>query len=194
VSDEHKSEDEPLEVHDTSKDASVRATVELPRVILGSSDGARQAPKERVLPGLIDPRWTSYSAYIACILGAGISVNFAIDAGEWAVGPVIIGWTMLYIWEWIYSLAYQYRRTFMKYGALLMVVALTAVLAGVCLDRAPAQQVITGGELVARAHLARLEGAAALTILSGLFILAHAIVLGRGYRRIKRRDTTSDQS
>gem|GEM_PF-2084415 len=188
MSDEHKSEDEPsaprLGSTEASNDARVRATVELPRVVLGSSDASREAPRQRVLPGRIDARWMSYSAYIACFLAAGISVNFALDTGEWAVGPVLIGWAMLYFWEWIYSVAYHHRRPILKYSALLMLLALTGLLAGVCLDRAPAQQVITGGQLVQRAAVARLEGAAALTILSGLFIFAHVTVLGRGYRRI----------
>lgn len=153
-------------------------------MVLGSQQQAGRAPRQRVLPGRIDARWMSYPAYLACFLAAGISVNFALDTGEWAVGPVLIGWAMLYFWEWIYSVAYQYRRPFLKYSALLMLLALAGLLAGVCLDRAPAQPVIAGGQLVQRAALAHLEGAAALTLLSALFIFAHAAVLGRGYRRI----------
>lgn len=202
MSDEHKSDDKrgapddaPIEApKDASKDASVRATVELPRVVLGSDEGAHRAPRERVLPGRIDIRWLSYSAYIACILGAGLSVNFALDSREWAIVPISIGWAMLYVWEWIYGVAYQYRRPILKYSALFMVLALAAVLASVCLDRAPAQDVIAGGELIARARVVGLEGAAALTILSALLILAHGAVLGRGYRRIKQRDTTASES
>lgn len=206
MSDEHKSEDErnaparrsdldsnldaDLSLSAPSNDAPVRATVELPRVVLGSSEPGRQAPRERVLPGRVDPRWLIYPAYIACFLGAGLSVNFAIDSHEWAVGPVLVGWTMLYIWQWIYGVAYQYRRPILKYSSGLMILGLAALLAAVCLDRAPAQSVIASGQLVERARVVRLEGAAALTILSGLFIFAHLTVLGRGYRRVKARDTT----
>jgi hypothetical protein len=182
MSDDDKPQQEP---------PSLRGTVELPRVVLGSDEAARRAPRERVLPGRVDLRWLSYPAYVACILGAGITVNFAIDSREWAAGPVALAWTMLLFWEWIYGVAYHYRRRVLKYGALLLIAGLTFALAALCMERAQAQWVVAGGELVERGRVAGLEGAALLTSLSGVLVAAHAVVLGRGYRRIKGRATTS---
>lgn len=171
--------------------STARHTVELPKVVLGGDEEQHHAPQRRVLPGLIDRRWLSYPAYIAAFGAGGIAVDFAIEAGEWAAGPVAIAWMMLFFWEWIYGVAYRYRRTILKYFAFLLVTALTVGLSAFCWERAEPQLVAASGQLVERGHVASLEWAAVITVLSGLLIAAHLIILGRGYREKRESATTT---
>jgi hypothetical protein len=173
-------------------------------VVLGSDEAARAAPRKRVLPGLVDLRWLVYPAYVACFFGGGLAVNFAIDTQEWAAPPIAISWMALFFWEWIYGVAYRYRRRFLKYFSVLLVVGLSAALAAFCWERAEPQLVATTqafasagleGGLVERAHVDSLDWAAVFALMSGALILLHVIILGRGwrdtrgYRENMRRDT-----
>jgi hypothetical protein len=214
VSEDAKREDDPPEgIHPEgdspeSDEQSLRGSVELPRVVLGTEDSGHQAPPKRVLPGLVDVRWLSYPAYIACFVGGGIAVNFAIDGQEWAAPPIAVAWMMLFFWEWIYGVAYRYRRGVLKYASLVLVVGLAAALAAFCWDRAEPQLVanaqgFVGGGLVERGQVDSLDWAAIFAIASGALIAVHAVILGRGWRQIgaspkdrpyrdgKQRDTKS---
>jgi hypothetical protein len=172
------------------QEESPRGTIELPRVVLGSDEAGRRAPQRRVLPGLVDLRWLSYPAYVAAFGAGGIAANFAIDSPEWSAGPVALAWMMLFFWEWIYGVAYHYRRSFLKYFSLLMVVGLSVGMAAACWERAQPQMAVeAAGGLVERGHIGSLDWAVILTLLSGLLISAHAIILGRGYREKKDRVT-----
>lgn len=171
---------------ETSQD-SLRGSVELPRVILGEDDAGRSAPRKRVLPGLVDVRWLVYPAYITCFVAGGLAVEFAIDAGEWATPTVAIAWLMLFFWEWIYSVAYRYRRTILKYFSFLLVAGLSVGLAAICWERAEPQLVATASGLIDRDHASILDFAAITTLLSGAFVTIHVIVAGRGYREKKVR-------
>jgi hypothetical protein len=164
---------------------SLRGSVELPRVILGSDDGDRAAPRKRVLPGLVDVRWLVYPAYITCFIAGGLAVDFAIEGGEWSAAPVALAWLMLFFWEWIYGVAYRYRRTILKYFSFLLVAGLSAGLAALCWERAEPQLVATAAELVDRDHASILDYAAITTLLSGAFVTIHVVVAGRGYREKK---------
>ncbi len=176
---------------DEDEQHSLRGTVELPRVVLGSDEIDRPAPRQRVLPGLVDLRWLSYPAYIACFIGAGLAANFAIDAKEWSAPPVALAWMMLFFWEWIYGVAYHYRRTILKYFSFLLVVGLSALLAALCWERAQPQLVANATGLVQRGHVGGLDWAGVATVISGGLISLHLLILGRGYRKKKRRATTS---
>jgi hypothetical protein len=159
----------------------------LPRVVLGSDEVDRKAPRERVMPGLVDLRWLLYPAYLASFFGGGIAVNFAIDGQEWAAPPIAIAWTALFFWEWIYGVAYRYRRPLLKYFSLMLVVGLSAALAAFSWDRAAPQLVakvqgFTSSGLIERGHVASLEWAAIFALLSGALIIIHAVILGRGWR------------
>ncbi len=163
----------------------LRGSVELPRVVLGSEEFDRPAPHKRVLPGLVDIRWLSYPAYIACFAGGGFAVDFAIESTEWSAPPVALAWTMLFFWEWIYGVAYRYRRTILKYFSFLLVAGLTVGLAALCWERAEPQVVAQAGGLVERSDVSSLNWAAISTLVSGALITIHVIILGRGYRKKK---------
>lgn len=176
---------------DEDEQQSLRGTVELPRVVLGSEEVDRRAPVKRVLPGLVDLRWLSYPAYVACFVGGGLAVNFAIDGQEWSAPPIALAWMALFFWEWIYGVAYHYRRTVLKYFSFAMVAGMTTLLAALCWERAEPQMVAAVNGLVERGHVGALDWAAVATIASGVLIGAHVLILGRGYREKKRRATTS---
>lgn len=185
------SDDDKLEQQDEQLDdeqSSLRGTVELPRVVLGSDEVDRPAPRKRVLPGMVDLRWLVYPAYIACFAAGSIAVDFAIEANEWAAPPVALAWLMLFFWEWIYGVAYRYRRTILKYFSFLIVAGLTVGLAAFCWERADAQLVATAEGLAKRGYESSLITAAIGTIISGVFITLHVLFLGRGYREKKARD------
>ena len=106
---------------DVDDDAeSMRGTVELPAVVL-SEERQRMAPRRRLLPGLIDRKWLLYPSYLLTVLAGGIAVHVALDSQEWHPLPVALGWAMLFIWEWVYSAAYGYRRSILKYFSATMV-------------------------------------------------------------------------
>jgi hypothetical protein len=169
-----------------SDDASepMRGTVELPAVVL-SEERQRTAPRRRLLPGLIDRKWLMYPAYLLTVVGGGIAVHVAIDSGEWHPLPVVIGWSMLYVWEWVYSAAYGYRRSLLKYFSATMVAVMAAMLAFVALDKAAAQTIVTESGLAERSPLTWLRWTGYLTIAASLPIVLHLVLLGRGYREKK---------
>ncbi|MFP4597488.1 MAG: hypothetical protein ACLFVJ_04500 [Persicimonas sp.] len=179
-------EDDAQEAAQQDSQESLRGTLELPRVVLGGDEADRRAPERRVLPGLVDLRWLSYPAYIACFGAGGIAVNFAIDVPEWSAPPVALAWAMLFFWEWIYGVAYHYRRRVLRYFSFLLVAAMSAGLAALCWERAEPQLVATGAGLAERGHVDSLDWAAILTLVSGVLITLHVVVLGRGYREIKQ--------
>ena len=163
------------------EEQELRGTVELPAVVL-SEERERERPERRLLPGLVDLRWLSYPAYVIGFFSAGLAFDFALDYQEWAPIPVALAWAMLYLWEWIYSAAYNYRRNLLKYFSGTMVTITSAFLVMACLDKAAAQTVVKTGQLAERAAVSGLRYAAILTAISGGLILIHLIILGRGYR------------
>jgi hypothetical protein len=163
---------------------STRGTVELPAVVL-SEERQRMAPRRRLLPGLIDRKLLLYPSYLLTVVAGGIAVHVAIDSTEWHPLPVIIGWAMLYLWEWIYSAAYGYRRTVLKYFSAIMVTLMAGLLTIVSLDKAAAQTVVSAGKLVDRDPLGWLKWTAYLTVAASLPIILHLLLLGRGYREKK---------
>lgn len=186
--------DEPEADQSGDEQEKHRGTVELPAVVLGEDEEAK-APERRVLQGLIDRRWLSYPAYLACFAGGAGSIRFAMHTAEWSAGPVAIAWLMLFFWEWIYGVAYGYRRAILKYFSYGMVLILSIGLALLSFDRAAAQVAATvPGELVERGAAAGLTWAGIAALVSGAFITAHVVILGRGYREKKERDTVGDDA
>lgn len=169
----------------------VRGTVELPQVVL-SDEYARPAPPERVLPGLIHLRWLAFPAYVTCLLAAVLAVSFAMESGEWAAGPVALAWGLLLFWQWLYGIGYHYRRSILKYFAIVLVWGLAGLLVLLCLERAEAQWVIAGGKLVERDAVPALRATAVLTLASAALPSIHALALGRGYRRVKTDAKTAE--
>lgn len=159
----------------------MRGTVELPAVVL-SEERQRMAPRRRLLPGLVDRKWLLYPSYLLTVLAGGIAVHVALDTAEWHPIPVAIGWSMLFVWEWVYSAAYGYRRSLLKYFSATMVCLMAALLAFVTFDKAAAQTVVTSTGLFDRGALSWLRWSGIMTISAGLPVLAHLVLLGRGYR------------
>lgn len=165
----------------------VRATVELPAVVLGEEQVQAVRPMRRLLPGIVDLRWAVYPAYVLCFIAGGIAVNVAIDGREWAAGPVALAWSLLFLWEWVYAVAYRYRRTLLKYFSGLMVLVVGGLLTLLVWERGQPQLVATLQGLVERPAVRSLSLAAFCTAMSAALVVLHLAALGRGYREKRRR-------
>ena len=162
--------------------------MELPVVVLGSSD-AGERPAERLLPGRVEASWILYPCYLLVILSGSLVVNFAIDTQEWSPVVVSLAWVLLFTWNWVYGVAYRYRRRFMKYMSITMSIVMGFGLAALCWERGQPQLVATlvevGAVLVERGEVRRLVLASWLIAVSTIGLLVHVVFLGRGYR-VKR--------
>ncbi len=171
-----------------SKETSASRSMELPVVVLGDSN-AGESPAERLLPGRVEASWVLYPCYLLVIVSGSLAVNFAIDTFEWSPLVVFLAWILLFTWNWVYGVAYRYRRRVMKYMAVMMSVVMGLGLAALCWERGQPQLVATAAdlsaELIERAEVRRLLVACWLMVLSTAGLLAHVVFLGRGYR-VKR--------
>lgn len=179
-----------------SKEAPASRSMELPVVVLGSSD-AGERPAERLLPGRIEASWVLYPCYLLVIVSGSLVVNFAIDTFEWSPMVVLLAWVLLFTWNWVYGVAYRYRRRIMKYFSVTMSIVMGLGLAALCWERGQPQLVATAAdvsaELIERAEVRRLLVACWLMVLSTAALLAHVLFLGRGYR-VKRAVSKKNQS
>lgn len=154
-------------------------------MVLGET-GAGEKPAERLLPGRVEASWLLYPCYLLVILSGSLVVNFAIDTFEWSPVVVLVAWILLFTWNWVYGVAYRYRRRFMKYLSVMMSVVLGLGLAAMCWERAQPQLVAVVGDLagalIERGEVRRLILASWLMVLGTMLLLVHVVFLGRGYR------------
>ena len=127
----------------------------------------------------LDVRWFLYPAYILTFGAGGIAANFAIGSPEWSPGPVTLAWALLFLWYWLYGVAFRYRRPVLKYFSLAAALGFGGLLTAFCLDRVPPQ-------IVAQTHGAELRGlltnllwAGLLTGLSAFVVVVHSILFSR---------------
>lgn len=154
--------------------------------MLGDSDGSDAAsPRQRMLQGRVAERWLLYPIYVLVLISAGLSIDYAIFNPEWAVGPTVAAWGMLFTWYWFYGVAYRYRRRVLKYFSVTVLIVLTWCLSLLCFDRARPQVAAVADVLVERPNIASLYWAGVLTIVAVSLLAVHVLVLGRGYRQKK---------
>lgn len=170
-------------------------STELPVVVLGEA-GSGRGPGPRLLFGRVDERRVLYPAYGLVFIAGALAVTFAMEHPEWAVGPVGLAWFVLFGWIWFYGVAYRYRRRLLKYTSVTVVLGLSWLLIGFCIDRARAQiamggpvqdMVVQGSPLIERAYAPELVWAGGITAIAAALVVVHVVFLGRGYREKKVR-------
>jgi len=87
----------------------------------------------------LDTRWFLYPAYILTLAAGGLAAKFALRSEEWSTAPVMLAWSLLFVWYWLYGVAFRYRRPVLKYFALAGALGFGGLLCAFCLDRAPPQ-------------------------------------------------------
>jgi hypothetical protein len=137
----------------------------------------RRTPGKR--PRQVDPRWFLYPAYTLTLGAGGVASQFAIRTDEWAVGPVLVAWGLLFVWYWLYSVAFHYRRPVLKYFALAGALGFGGLLTTFCLDRAPPQYVASESGAVFRSFEFDLVWSGVATGLGALLVAVHAILFSR---------------
>ncbi len=167
--------------------------MELPEVVLGGEE-AREKPQTRLLPGRVEVNWTLYPCYLLVLVSGSLVVNYSIDTGEWALGMVVAAWVLLFIWNWVYGVAYRYRRALIKYFSFLMAVVMGLGLAALSWEKGQPQLVAIAGELVARGEVTRLVWACWMMVVNPALLVFHMVFLGRGYRVKRLRVKSVDQA
>ena len=159
-------------------------SMELPTVVLGGGEGAEeQAPARRLLQGRVDPKAIFYPIYLLIIFSCQQVVEVTVlERREWAMLPVLLGWGQIFLWVWIYRVAWTYRRWLLRWVSLPAAMGLALGLAQLCYDRADAQAVAIAQGLVQREALGALDWAGHMLVAVAAILLAHAAFLGRGYR------------
>jgi len=166
-------------------------STEFPTVVLGDERVA-VAPRRRLLQGRVAERSVLYPIYLLVSIAGALAAQFALHSEEWSVIPVSLGWAMLFVWYWLYGVAYRYRRRLLKYFSVSVILATSVVLAMLCVDRAVAQVAVTAaGELIERASRPILVWSAIVTLAAAGLLIFHVAFLGRGYRE-KRESDRSD--
>ncbi len=177
---------------DQVREQSPNVSTEFPVVVLGDERGAA-APGRRLLQGRVAERSVLYPIYLLVSIAGALAAQFALDSEEWSVVPIALGWSTLFAWYWFYGVAYRYRRRLLKYTSVSAILILSIFLAILCVDRAAAQVVIAGGELVERSARPILVWSAIVTLGAAGLLIFHVAFLGRGYR-VKKEDGTPETS
>lgn len=175
---------------DESKDAEHTQT-ELPMVALGQAAVAStgdKSPSVRLKPGRVAPGFIFYPMYLLIILSAGVAANQALDTDEWPFFIIVLTWFVIFMWNWMYGVAWSYRRKVFQSVCLFMALFMEACVGVLCLDRAAAQTVARKSILIQRPELVYLQWSGYLLFLTAILGLAHFFVLGRGYRTKKLAD------
>ena len=121
----------------------------------------------------------------ATLLGAGAAMlAFALLTSEWALPVVALAWLLIWLWKWLYMVAWTYQRALLKWVSAMMCVAMSVAVAWLCHDRAAAQPIWDHAQsaMITRAPRHELELAAALFSLGALVLLSHLAWFGRGWR------------
>lgn len=127
----------------------------------------------------LDPRWFLYPAYFLTFSAGGIAINFAAQSREWATFPVALAWGLLFLWYWLYGVAFRYRRPVLKYFSLAGALGIGGLLTAFCLERVPSQIVAAEQGAEVRGLVMELAWAGLITGTSAFVIGLHAILFGR---------------
>lgn len=127
----------------------------------------------------LDPRWFLYPAYILVFLAGGLVIKFTMRSQEWSAIPVAMAWGLLFLWYWLYGVAFRYRRPVLKYFSLAGALGFGGLLTAFCFDRAPPQLAATAEGVVVRGLLMDLIWAGVTTATSAVIIGLHAILFSR---------------
>lgn len=128
----------------------------------------------------LDVRWFLYPAYILTFVAGGIAANFATGSEEWKAGPVGVAWGILFLWYWLYGVAFRYRRPVLKYFSLAAALGFGGLLTAFCLDRVPPQLVAqSDGGAQLRGLLTNLLWAGLMTGVSAFIVVVHSILFSR---------------
>ena len=141
------------------------------------SEPERQA---RPVDSRLQGRLAIYAAVLMAVVAGGFAVNFSLDSGEWSVGPVAVGWFLLCVWYWLYSVGFRYGRPLLKYFSLTAGLTFGGLLTAVCFDRASAQVAATADGAFRRGAVGALFWAGFVTAASAAAIAIHALVVGSG--------------
>lgn len=169
------------------------ASTELPTVVLGTTAGDHLEQRERVLPGRAPPSVIFYPIYLLLVLSGGLAANVALDTDEWSFAVIVQAGVLMFAWNWLYVIAWTYRRTLLKYFSALCAMGLEILIGLLSLDRAAPQRVPGEGlQLVARGPLPSLEWAAWLLFACAALMLLHIVWVGRGWRTKAREGAQDD--
>ena len=127
----------------------------------------------------LDPRWFLYPAYILCFTAGALAVKFSLQTREWSTIPVVVAWGLLFLWYWLYGVAFRYRRPVLKYFSLAGAFGIGGLLSAFCLDRAPPQIAAGPDGAALRGLITDLLWAGVITAISAVVIALHAILFGR---------------
>lgn len=127
----------------------------------------------------LDERWFLYPAYLLAFSGGFLASHFAAGSPEWSPLPVLLAWGLLFVWYWLYGVAFRYRRPALKYFALAASVAFGVLLTAFCIDRALPQLAAADEGVAARGAVLRLVWAAITTGLSCVLIVTHTLLFSR---------------
>lgn len=124
----------------------------------------------------LDPRWFLYPAYILTLSSGGLAAKFAIDSQAWATVPVMLAWSLLFIWYWLYGVAFRYRRPVLKYFSLAGALGFVGLLCAFCLDRAQPQLAARADGAAVRTLEMDLIWAGTATGITVVIVGVHAIL------------------
>ncbi len=161
----------------------VAATMELPAVVLGTNVGKSLQQVQRVLPGRVPSSVLFYPIYLLLVISGGIAGNVALDTEEWSFFMIALAWFLAFSWNWLYVIAWEYRRWMLKMFSLLNAIVMQLGLAAIAIDRGAPQRVANARrELVDRGEIASLDWVAGLLVVCVILLLLHFFWFGRGWR------------
>ena len=170
-----------LEIEHEQDRASV--SMELPAVVLGTNVGKSLQEVQRVLPGRIPSSVLFYPIYLLLVISGGIAGNVALDTEEWSFFVVALAWFLAFSWNWLYVIAWEYRRRLLEMFSLLNAIVMQLGLAALAIDRGAPQRVANPRrELVERGHIASLDWVAGILTVCVFLLLLHFFWFGRGWR------------
>lgn len=152
-------------------------------VILGETTSPEgHAPEQRLLPGRVPQSVVFYPIYLLLVLSGGLAANFALDTGEWAFGVVVFAWLITFLWNWMYVIAWNYQRSWLKAFCVFWLFIIEGTMAFVCYDRGLPQHVFRN-KLVYRDAIPSLQWSSMMLTVCLILFLAHLLFFGRGYRK-----------
>jgi hypothetical protein len=178
-------EESPPPGFEEDEDDRASRSTELPVVVMDAGEQAGAAPAHRLLHGRVAPGWVLGPAYALVVGSSLLAIDASIGSNEWSVVVVVIAWGQLYVWIWFYRIAWSYRRPLLEIFSLAASLLFAAGLALACYDRAAPQQTLVDGALAPRDALTELYWAGHILWGVCVALFAHAVYLGRGYRRKK---------
>lgn len=174
-------EKKPFEVPEPPPAAE--RSLELPAVIIGDRGEKDAHPAVRLLPGRVPESLVLYPAYALALLAGLLGAHWGLTTGELSPFMILLAWSLLFCWYWVYGVAYRYRRWLMKTFALFMSIFTALALTFFAALRAASLYLPDPLELSLRGPQPVLFLVASLTVISLAAIVSHLVYLGRGYRQ-----------